>query len=342
MTTSQLNTFFKKIYVLYITESERYRIAQKLEKNGIVATLFEGVNGSKIGHRTKLSNGSYGHSASFIKILEDATEANHENILILEPDIWFCEDFESHLTTYAEKIQDPKNDIIYLGASQYMFYKEKTWDKVKVTDGSYKPYKTLGTFAVGFRSSMYEKYINILKKFEAPSDVCLTELQKNSDINGIVLHPNLICCDLTQSSTIQSERPKQINAFVNYRWLLKYDFEDHFPLHTKTGRWYALNFNINSNMDKFEIVVGDLPPIRDLKLIRLLNKNHTDLIYFRATGELTDLKMNGIFGAFQVKEIQEPVVKSSLVKSYFDRMKSHPLAYYYNKNLYRALSAEKI
>lgn len=336
MNRNCINDLFDHIYVLYITEGERLRIVQKLKKNRINAQLFLGVNGKEIKHGTKLNDGSYGHSASFIKIIEDAKENKYDRILILEPDIYFCQNFEDEIMKYAHHIKD--SQLIYLGGSQYMYYREQTWDQIKITGDSYKAYKTLGTFALGLYQDIYDKYLSLLKLFKYPSDVCLAKLQEDQNLKSTVIYPNLICCDITQSSTSEAERPKQIEAIKNYRWSKNYDFEDEYYVQTKENNWYCVEIKVNSFLNGYQIHIDNLPVIRDLRLIRTLNRDHEEKIFFKASSHQCLIKLNRLFGKYEIKETTIAKVRSSMSKTQLDRMIGHPLADYYLSDLYRALS----
>ena len=104
-----LNTYFDNIYLLYIDDNELNNIKPKLEKKGIIVEYFKGFNGhlekekydlylnnfnnNPVYEMKPLNCGSFGHIMSFINILKDARENNYVKILILEPDIYFCEQF---------------------------------------------------------------------------------------------------------------------------------------------------------------------------------------------------------------------------------------------------------
>ena len=112
---SILNTYFDQIYILYITKNEKSRIQPKLEYLNIDANYFKGVDARNEACKTPIKGGAYGHVSSFIKIVEDAQKKEFKRILILEPDIYFCENFNQEFKKFIGKMGEWK--VLHLGAS---------------------------------------------------------------------------------------------------------------------------------------------------------------------------------------------------------------------------------
>lgn len=267
-----LNKHFDNIYVLHIDNEEKQKISPKLQKYGINVEFFEGVNGYKCPERYNnylrtfdknnpdarmLNCGSFGHILSFIKILSDAKRKKYKKILVLEPDVYFCKGFENRCKRYLS--MDYK--ILYFGASQNRFYKEPTWDIIdqnqseQLKNGWYRPYKTLGTFAIAFDRSILENCLEILRPLEAPTDVSLIKVQTRFKDKCLVTYPNLICCDLTKSKT--SAIKEQLKSMRELRWNLDYDLIDEKVFKTEIGCWYELEITLNSYMRNFVLTVID-------------------------------------------------------------------------------------
>lgn len=327
---SKLNNKIDRIYTLYINDAEMVRIDDKLKNLGIDAKMFKGVIGREVDHGTKLTDGEYGHSASFIKILEDAVEKGYQRICILEPDIYFCKDFNQKVGSYL----DDKWNALYLGASQYAYYQEKTWDRIKIEGDRYNAYKTLGTFAVCLQKDIYGAYLDLLRKFEMPSDLCLVKLQEEQKWKMIVAYPNLISCDITESSTSKAQRPKQTDAIVRHRWSRVYDFSDLYQFECVVDSWYRLDFEVNSYYDRrYDICIGNLPTIKNFNFMRSIIKDGT--VYFKAHDSKVSLRVRNLFGRPSVTQVPETTVTGSLIRSQMNRVSDHVLVSYYLRSLDR-------
>lgn len=301
-----INSLFDKIYVLYINEKELSRIKPKLLRNNITAHYFKGVDGKKetqlyqdyrkrIYEPNKttfqlLTPGQFGHISSFIKIIEDALQNKHESILILESDIYFSTKLEDRLKiveTFSWK-------LLYLGASQYMFYNEQTWDNIEIKEGYYHPNKTLGTFAVAFKKDFYVEYLKNLQKFNFTSDVCLVNLQGKYYEDSYVIYPNPICCDLSTSSTsTRINKVIQTDFIKKYRWTDEYDFSDYYLIKDLLpNKVYELVLTINSKLDNIKLILLDKDHEIQFKQKEVLNK--IILTFVPKTNELA-LLTNNIF-----------------------------------------------
>lgn len=195
-----LNKHFDNIYVLYISQQELDRVKHKLELNQINAEYYKGVNG-----RTQLlkqfneSNtkmktvGAFGHVHSMINIINDAIDKNYKKILLLEPDIYFINNFNSIVEKYL--LLDYK--LLYFGASQHNW---NDVDKNRNINGYYAAKNTYGTFAIGIDSTVFQEYLEELNKLQYPSDLCLHTVQQKYN-NCYVAFPNLVSCDVTKSTT---------------------------------------------------------------------------------------------------------------------------------------------
>ena len=286
-----LNKYFDNIYVLYIYQREIDKIKPKLLKHNVEVQYYEGYNGivdntgynkykhmclsrKKNEHKYKirlLTPGAYGHIKSFINILTDAINKKYKKILILEPDIYFCMDFEDKCEKYLK--MDYK--ILYLGAYQYKFFAVPTWKKIEknninmISDGYYHPYNTLGTFGIAMDSSIFNEYKNLLSNMNMSSDTYMTLLQQKYYHDSYVCYPNLICCDLTRSSTTKSR--KQIDNMSKLRWnIIPYELIDTYVIKTVykhkdvlPNTKYIITLSINSIISKnFSITIENIITIK--------------------------------------------------------------------------------
>lgn len=269
---------FSHVYALYINENELVNITHKLNRYNIQFEPFKGTIGleCELHKKYKLTPGSFGHVCSIISILQDAIKCNYNNILLLEPDVYFCTDFEQQFV--------PKDDfkLYYLGASQHKFYREETWSKIEILDNYYHPYKTLGTFALAIDNSIYQEIIDILVKYEKPTDVALIEIQEKYRNECFVAYPNVICCDTIHSTT--SKRPAlidQLTIMKNYRWTRKYDIFNLYKLQVTHNK--MLEISVNGCMDPYggKVIINGKsmkPLIKNNKIMIRLDVNGSVLV----------------------------------------------------------------
>jgi GR25 family glycosyltransferase involved in LPS biosynthesis len=260
---------FDNIYILYINQIELFNIRQKINKHFSYLTnieFFKGFNGLHISNQleydtffkkqctkkkinkniTILTKGQYGHIKSFINIFQDALNKNYTKILILEPDVYFSYNLNNTLI----KFNDIDYKLLYLGASQHYYYTEDTWKNINILDNFYRPYHTLGTFAIALDHSVLNSSINILSLFEQPSDVALCHIQQEFNNQSYVIYPNIICCNLVKSNTSGIRQQNFIQTKKNelHKWSTKYDFEDHFKFYILPKKKYKIIFDINSSL----------------------------------------------------------------------------------------------
>ncbi len=316
-----------KIFVLYITQYELDRAQYKLDKLGLDVTYFKGVDG-KLEREKKdsvcvstLSNGSYGHACSFINILKEAISNDYKKILILEPDVYLATDFLEKLSKSVSRF-DNNYKMLYLGASQGKFYKENSWDIIdsKYSElmplGYYLAYKTLGTFAVILDNNIFEEYLNMLHKFELSSDVCLTKLQEKYVGECYVVYPNIVCCDVTVSTTSERAfRVDQLDAMKVYRWMgISYNFEDRYNFVVQRDGMYVLVFDVNSFLKGYslKLLYGSEysnVTVRELKLLNIFckKKDARYRLYFKARAETVYVLVNNLFiNRVEINPVKRP------------------------------------
>jgi len=282
--THILNVYIDHIYVLYISPCEIYHIKKLLTMKNITAEYFLGIDGANElfdeyndyitynpNHNLK-SMGAYGHLHSFIKLLKDAIQNNYKNILILEPDVYFSTDFD----TCIEKYLQMNYKLLYLGASQHDWSEidhkinKQTPSKPNINKPNinkpninkpniikpksnkpsinkpkdyYCAHKTCGTFGIIIDSTIFQEYLSLLEEKTHPSDICLFVLHKKYN-NCYVTYPNLICCDVTKSTT--SGRRIQIDMMNKFKWTRDYVLENEYQFTVKINIQYQIKFKINS------------------------------------------------------------------------------------------------
>jgi hypothetical protein len=195
----------------YIFKNEKYNF------NNINTSYF---NDYKNIYIKKLNQNQLNHLLSIKKILELSIKNRYDNIMILEYDIYFHKDFNNLYEQYKKIIKN--NDIIHLGSSQHKWYDIITNEKICIKEyGGLKYYNnshSLGTFAIILKNNIYIEYLNfinyVLTSYQYfPSDVILSIISRK--YKSIVLYPNIIICDLDNSSIIKKNREKD---YIKFKW----------------------------------------------------------------------------------------------------------------------------
>jgi GR25 family glycosyltransferase involved in LPS biosynthesis len=265
-----LNKYFDNIYIPYINNNELLNIKWKLEELSIKVTFFKGYDGSlfkeyntfikkqqekkqKDSSIINLTRGQYGHITTFINIFKDAIKNNFNKILILEPDVYFSKNIQNIWKQYCEL----NYKILYLGASQNYYYKEQTWENINPVGNYYNAYKTLGTFAIAFDSSIFNNVLDTISKYNVPTDIALFELQ-NKYNNIYVCYPNIICCNVVCSTTsgLRSNKIIQTDRIIQCKWTLDYDFKERIILCNNNNKKIKITLYINSILPNNEIIVN--------------------------------------------------------------------------------------
>ena len=269
-----LNNYYDNIYIPYISNKELANIKWKIDEINLKVQYFKGFNGSLFKDYDKflanqkqkknidpstilLTKGQYGHITTFINIFKDAIKNNYKKILILEPDIYFAVQIEDIYKKYI----DLDYKMLYLGASQNQYYTEKTWNNVYlISNYYYNAYKTLGTFAVAFDHTIFQETINLLSHYKVPTDVALFELQKKYN-NVFVCYPNIICCNVINSTTNGQRNNKIIQTIRMHdcKWILDYDTREKIiivPNNKLNINSMKLNLYVNSKLNNYNIDVS--------------------------------------------------------------------------------------
>lgn len=225
-----LLTYFDQIYCINLERrsdklSEFSRWADKLFKwkriNAVDGTTL-------VGHARvsqKLSSFELGCILSHRLVLNDALNAGHERILILEDDV-----IPATLLAKFDRSFESLGDwaMIYLGANQH----PQTRASLKpLSNGAnvhsnshpslagYHASNTRGTFAYAVRKPYLLELIGLLDRCSTPADNAYHEFQQKNYGLCPVIQPNLFIADVT-SSDIRASRNQQAFA-VKMQWDLR-------------------------------------------------------------------------------------------------------------------------
>jgi GR25 family glycosyltransferase involved in LPS biosynthesis len=192
-------------------------MTQRLSAFGVDAERFEAILGGseiaskhikddglftpKIKRRT-MNNGEVGCFLSHRAIWKIAKEQAYDNVLILEDDAEFCDNFISSL----ELVNELKDwDMLYLGQRNYdnlKNAKEKNGDTAALThhikDNLYEATRCWLTHAYAVNKTCFDYLLENTKQLDYPIDGVLADIQK--DLKVFAFYPNIVNQDSTQSS----------------------------------------------------------------------------------------------------------------------------------------------
>ena len=230
-----INSMFDKTYVINLEKrpDRLLQVVNRLNKLNIINYCrFDAINGYRpeYNHIWKQlfikssyrfnSPGALGYLLSMRNIFVDAINNKYKNILILDDDVIFKKDFINSLKLYNQVL--PKWYLLYLGCSQL-----KHWDKIKIHNidklNIYYPQGTSdGSFAIGVNYKIFNELIDLIDKTILPFDSGpLREIQRKYSDKCIVLYPNLIIADVTNSDIRSEKGPEYMIKFANLcKWKL--------------------------------------------------------------------------------------------------------------------------
>lgn len=204
-----LNDISKNIYVINLKErnDRKLHITNELEKiNCKEYTLFEGVNGSLEPNNTKLKNGMFGLVKTYLKIYEDWSKYDKDDIMIIEDDCSFVDNFNRKLGDYISNIPSDW-DMLYFGANHNYHIGMKT---TKINSKCIKLNNSYSAHCVLLKKRVFEDLIDNIKNFSIENDVMMANLQRKYNAYS---SNELLATQIQSYSDIE-------NKFVNYDWLI--------------------------------------------------------------------------------------------------------------------------
>lgn len=206
-----INTFVDKIFYINMDkDSDRNQnMLEQFRMNNI--TNFERISGvvidddiellsrkykimgpfSKDKDKDKYLKGAIGCLLSHKKIIELAKERKYKKILILEDDIYFCENFIEKFNTNINDFID-KNifwDILYLGLSEARHQKKNTFvypNIMKIRGGG------VGTHAYIIKSKIFDYILDNINYLKIEIDLVYNTLNNLSAIHSYKFRDNLV------------------------------------------------------------------------------------------------------------------------------------------------------
>lgn len=172
-----LNNLSKSIYVINLkerTDRKDHIIKQLNEISCNEYNVIDAVDGSKIENRSRIKNGAFGLLMTYKNIYDDWKNKGGSDILIIEDDCKFVDEFNNHLNTYINNV--PKDwDMLYFGANHNYHMGQKTQ---KINDYCVKTNNSYSAHCVLMKPKVFEELIGMIDTNPLEVDVLMATLQK--------------------------------------------------------------------------------------------------------------------------------------------------------------------
>jgi len=204
-----INDITNNIYVINLKHriDRRVHIINELNKVNIDKyNLIEAVNGNDVINNTGLKNGMYGLCLTYLNIYNMWVKQNESDILIIEDDCIFDEDFNSKLELYMSNVPNDW-DMLYFGGNHNYHIGCQT---IKINDYWKKLTSTYSAHCVLLKNYVFNELISKLQDMTIENDVLLSKLQKKYNAYSTT---EPIATQMPSYSDIE-------NIYVNYKWLI--------------------------------------------------------------------------------------------------------------------------
>jgi GR25 family glycosyltransferase involved in LPS biosynthesis len=185
-----MNNYIDNVYLINM-DKDTDRLEKVKKECDIVDIKFERFPGVKIADLSKNildkyipeniqkygTNGMIGCGLSHLFIWEDAIKKNYKNILVLEDDVYFTDDFKEYFINVIKEVPDDY-DILYLG------YKDSVCEAPKDSSFNYiyKPYFPLLTHAMIISNKGLKKLKSLIVKIDDHIDWLIANNNKKLNI----------------------------------------------------------------------------------------------------------------------------------------------------------------
>jgi len=172
-----LNNLSKSIYVINLKErtDRKEHIVKELNKISCNEyNIIDAVDGSKIENRSRIKNGAFGLLMTYKNIYNDWKNKGGSDVLIVEDDCMFIDNFNVHLETYTKSV--PTNwDMMYFGANHNYHMGQQTQ---KINDYCVKTNNSYSAHCVLMKPYIFEELIKMINNQPLEVDVLMAQLQK--------------------------------------------------------------------------------------------------------------------------------------------------------------------
>jgi GR25 family glycosyltransferase involved in LPS biosynthesis len=205
-----INELSENIYVINLKErvDRRIHIENEMKKiNCNQYKVVDAINGNIEYNPTKLKNGMYGLVKTYLMIFDDWIKKDNDNIMIIEDDCLFVENFNQKLKTYITNVPHDW-DMLYFGANHNYHMGMKT---LKINDFCIKLNNSYSAHCLILKKNVFTDLIDNIKNYTIENDVMLANLQKKYNAYSSA---ELLATQISSYSNIE-------NKIVNYNWLIK-------------------------------------------------------------------------------------------------------------------------
>ena len=205
-----LNYLTNNIYVINLKhrEDRRNHIISELNKiNCKNYTIIDAIDGNELVNNTRLTNGMLGLNHTYLKIYDEwKLESNDNNIIIIEDDCVFMDNFNEKLFEYMSNIPNDW-DMLYFGGNHNYHVGYQT---EKINEYCIKLNNTYTAHCVVLKNHVFEELIENIRSMTIENDVYMTVLQKKYNAYST---PKKITTQLPNFSNIE-------NRIVDYNYLI--------------------------------------------------------------------------------------------------------------------------
>jgi GR25 family glycosyltransferase involved in LPS biosynthesis len=219
-----MNNYVDNVYLINMDkDTDRLKkVTKECDKVNIKFERFSGIKVSDLSQnildkyvpeetQKYGTDGMIGCGLSHLFVWQDAIKKNYKNILVLEDDVHFTDDFNEYLDNIMEEL--PKDyDILYLGYSELLCRKQ--------TNSSFnyihKPIFPFGTHAMIISNKGLKKLLKIITKIDEHIDRKIA-----NNINKLNIYAsqkkivNQLWINSNNSDLSNNQFPKIINYYFN-------------------------------------------------------------------------------------------------------------------------------
>jgi GR25 family glycosyltransferase involved in LPS biosynthesis len=219
-----MNNYVDNIYLINMNkDTDRLeKVTKECNKVGIKFERFPGIKVSDVSQnildkyipeeiQKYGADGMIGCGLSHLFVWQDAIKKNYKNILVLEDDVYFTDDFNEYLKNVMEEVPDDY-DILYLG------YSELFCQKLKDLSFNYisKPIFPLALHAYIVSNKGLKKLVNLITKLDDHIDQIVAKKIKQLDAYiSQKKVANQIWLDSNNSNLKTKTFPKIINYYLD-------------------------------------------------------------------------------------------------------------------------------
>jgi glycosyl transferase family 25 len=217
-----MNNYVDNVYLINMDKDiDRLKIVTKeCDKVNIKFERFPGIKVSDVSQNILDKyipieiqkygpNGMIGCGLSHLFIWQDAIKKNYKNILVLEDDVYFTDDFNEYLDNVMEEL--PKDyDILYLGYKDYFRCEPPKNGKFNYI---YTPYYPLLTHAMIISNKGLKKLIKIIIKIDKHID---WSIANNANKLNIYASKKKIANQIWINSNNANLKTKTFPKIINY------------------------------------------------------------------------------------------------------------------------------